>query len=291
MRKKVISIVLSLVFILSLSNAVFADNGITVKLDDKQLTFDVPPQIIDGRTMVPMRKIFEELGASVDWNAETRTITSKKGTTTISLTIGVETIAVNNSVKSLDVAPSIIDGRTLVPVRAISEAFNLDVEWESETATVVITQKKKNTEQVWGNLKNIVRKKGDKYKEYYFYIINEEKDDSLHLSYNTEDNCDIIISHEKQDSQMTVTTAILHYVDDTVHVLFTIEDELGEHTIFGNFSEETEEFIVLKSDFPVSLHEPALNLLHSNLALMDINLQMHIGISFEELGMYYNVSQ
>ena len=79
MRKKVISIVLSLVFILSLSNAVFADNGITVKLDDKQLTFDVPPQIIDGRTMVPMRKIFEELGASVDWNAETRTITSKKG--------------------------------------------------------------------------------------------------------------------------------------------------------------------------------------------------------------------
>lgn len=112
---------------------------IKVLLNDKEILFDVHPQTINDRTMVPMRAIFEELGATVDWNGETQTVSSVKGDTIISLTIDVPSIIINGEEKSLDVAPVVIDGRTLVPIRAISEALMLNVDWDETTKTVLIT--------------------------------------------------------------------------------------------------------------------------------------------------------
>lgn len=101
---------------------------------------DVPAQTIDNRTMVPLRAIFEALGAEIEWNGETRTVTSVKDDTTVSLTVGENAITVNGEVKELDVPAQIKDNRTLVPVRAISEAFGCDVAWDGETRTVTITK-------------------------------------------------------------------------------------------------------------------------------------------------------
>ena len=110
----------------------FADRnptGISVYLNGKKLSFDVQPQIINSRTMVPMRKIFEELGTVVGWNNNTqRAISVKKGDV-VSMSIGGQYITVNGEQKLLDSPPIIISGRTLVPVRAIAESFNCDVDW------------------------------------------------------------------------------------------------------------------------------------------------------------------
>jgi len=118
--------------------AASAANQITVVLDGRTLQFDVQPTIIDGRTMVPMRVIFEELGANVEWDGATRTITATSSDLVVRTTVGNRVIDVNGNRITMDVAPIIIDGRTLVPVRFVSEAFGADVEWEAGTRTVFI---------------------------------------------------------------------------------------------------------------------------------------------------------
>ena len=115
-----------------------ATEPITVVLDGEALEFDVPPAIINGRTMVPMRVIFEALGAEVAWNAETSTVTATTDTLTVQTTIGNSTISVNGANSTMDVAPVLIDGRTLVPVRFVSEALGAEVEWDATTRTVTI---------------------------------------------------------------------------------------------------------------------------------------------------------
>ena len=112
---------------------------IKVLLDGKPLTFDVPPQIINGSTMVPMRKIFEALGASVTWDAGTQTATGIKGDTVIKLTIGNTSPTVNGKVVSINQPGVILGGRTLVPLRFVGEALGVKVDWNGTTRTVIIT--------------------------------------------------------------------------------------------------------------------------------------------------------
>ena len=140
-----------LITILSSINIVSAaavDNNITVTIDGKNVDFDVPPQLINSRTMVPLRAIFEALNAVVDWNGETKTVTAQKDDTTISLTINNPTMYVNGNTITLDSPACLISDRTLVPVRAISEAFKARVYWNNETQTVSISTEVPNNESV-----------------------------------------------------------------------------------------------------------------------------------------------
>lgn len=114
----------------------FEDSGVKVKVDDTLLNFDVLPVIQNGRTLVPMRAIFEALGASVEWNGETQSITAKNKDVTIQMQIGNNTLTKNGQSSQIDVSPQLIDGRTMVPVRAISDCFNVLVDWNGYTQTV-----------------------------------------------------------------------------------------------------------------------------------------------------------
>lgn len=116
------------------------DSNISVNINGMPLSFDVVPRIINDRTMVPMRAIFEALGAEVSWDGELQTITAVRENDTIRLTINEPRIYVNKALKELDTAPIIIDDRTLVPVRAVSEALGCTVDWDGETRTVAITE-------------------------------------------------------------------------------------------------------------------------------------------------------
>lgn len=144
--KKLLSLLLAALLLVSASSSVFAENEITVNLDGRNINFDVAPQIINGRTMVPLRAIFEALGSTVNWDSSTRTVIAKKSGTTVSLTIDSSSMTVNDSLVSLDSPACIIEGRTLVPVRAVSEAFGTNVNWNANTRTVTITSAKKSTE-------------------------------------------------------------------------------------------------------------------------------------------------
>lgn len=117
------------------------EEKIKVIIDGETLKSDCPPIIINGRTLVPMRAIFEKLGASVDWNESAQSVTAVKGEREISLAIGGDIMTVDGENKTLDVPPMLYGDRTLVPVRAVSEALNCNVEWVEAENTVVITAK------------------------------------------------------------------------------------------------------------------------------------------------------
>lgn len=140
--KRLLSLVLVLTLALSFVGVVPAsaeEKVITVIVDGVAVNFDVPPQIINDRTMVPVRAIFEALGATVEWDDATKTVTATKEEAVVSLTINTNIIKVNDTEKTIDVPAMIVNDRTLVPVRAISEAFECTVEWDQETYTVTVT--------------------------------------------------------------------------------------------------------------------------------------------------------
>lgn len=110
-----------------------------VILDGRQLTFEVPPVIENGRTLVPLRAIFEAMGASVNWDNNTRTVTSVKGTTTVVLPIGSTRPTVNGQVWPLEVPAKIKNDRTLAPLRFVGEAFGGKVDWNNSTRIITIT--------------------------------------------------------------------------------------------------------------------------------------------------------
>ena len=111
----------------------------TIILDGLPLAFPVPPTIIEGRTMVPFRAIAEALGVAVLWSDENQSIQAYGPDSMAYLKIGVKTIWVNGIAKDLDVPPMLVGDRTLVPLRAFSDAFGATVGWDGETFTVSIT--------------------------------------------------------------------------------------------------------------------------------------------------------
>jgi len=123
----------------ALTATVYAEGDITVSVNGKNIEFDQPPVIDNDRTLVPMRAIFEALGAQVDWDGDARTVTSKKDDIVISLTIDSALMKVGDKEVTLDVPAKIISDRTMVPVRAISEAMECRVDWQGDTRSVIIT--------------------------------------------------------------------------------------------------------------------------------------------------------
>ena len=111
---------------------------IMVTVNKKILSFDQPPVIVNDRTLVPLRAIFEALGANVNWNAETRTVTATRGADKLSLVIDTNVIDKNGTAIEIDVPAQIIGDRTMVPVRAISESLGASVDWNANTRTVII---------------------------------------------------------------------------------------------------------------------------------------------------------
>nr|WP_162612661.1 stalk domain-containing protein [Flavonifractor sp. An135] len=121
-----------------------AAGEITVYVDGRQLSFDQPPVAMNNRTLVPLRAIFEALGAQVEWYPEKQGISAQKGDTLIVMQLGGKTFAkqVGNGEAQyieLDQPPVAINNRTLVPVRAVSESFDCDVTWDAAGNRVLIT--------------------------------------------------------------------------------------------------------------------------------------------------------
>jgi len=111
---------------------------ISVLLDNLPIRFDVQPQIIDGRALVPFRLIAQALNISVDWDNNNRTVFASDGKTRIILQIDNKIAHINDMPITLDSPPIIINGRTLIPLRFFSEAFGCQVDWIAKTRTITI---------------------------------------------------------------------------------------------------------------------------------------------------------
>lgn len=155
-KKLWISILVGLlVFPMMLQSSVKAATPISIIIDGVRLSTDQAPVMVNGRTMVPLRAIFEAFNATIKWNQKAQTVTATKDGTTIMLKIGSKTATINNKAVTLDVPGLNLKGRTMVPTRFVSEALGHAVGWNPKTQVVSITTSASNVGNA-GPVSNVV---------------------------------------------------------------------------------------------------------------------------------------
>ncbi len=140
-RKTLFIIIFLLVICFSAVGFAHASTSSEVKVmvNGKQLTFDSPPLIENGLTLVPLRAIFETLGVLVDWDETSQTVTAYTDTTKISLQIGSSIAYKSGHEITLDVPAKIVKNRTLVPLRFVSDSLGAKIDWVESISTVTVT--------------------------------------------------------------------------------------------------------------------------------------------------------
>lgn len=218
--KRIISLTLVCVILLTLSVTVLAEKKVTLKLDGKKVSCDVPPCIIDSRTLIPARAIFEELGAEVSWNEKKRIVTIDYDETEIVLPIDSTKVTVGGEKKELDVPAMIVKNRTMIPVRFVAEHFGFTVEWNADTYTVNIVPASKYT---------------------YKYIVKDAKINSL-------ENETVITIPGAADAEVTKMTLkeptrlVFDFADTRMEIAKTnisVDDDFLDSVRFGQFDRTT----------------------------------------------------
>ncbi|SHF65841.1 Copper amine oxidase N-terminal domain-containing protein [Desulforamulus putei DSM 12395] len=124
------------------TNPPAVNNTIKIFVNGRQVTADVPAFVDSAnRTQAPFRAIGEALGCQVTWVNETQKVICQKEGFKVEMTIGKKTFTVNGVNKTMDTAPLIKNNRTFIPVRALGEALNCNVNWDQANNTVYITSK------------------------------------------------------------------------------------------------------------------------------------------------------
>ncbi len=150
--KKIISLFVTFIMFISASSLVSADDiNITVKINEQTVSFDTNPLIINDRVFVPIRNVCEELGADVYWDGTRELVYVVKNDIKLCLKINSTrlikvrcknaeefTNMPTDNIVEMDVCPIIVNGRTLLPIRAVCEALGADVEWSNTDSTVNI---------------------------------------------------------------------------------------------------------------------------------------------------------
>ncbi|WP_147421237.1 copper amine oxidase N-terminal domain-containing protein [Biomaibacter acetigenes] len=114
--------------------------GIKLLIKGQKVESDVKPLVKGGTTLVPVRIIVENLGAKVDWNQDTGSIIITKNGKTIELSIGSREVKINGVVSTIDEPATILEGRTVVPLRFISESFGTKVNWNSQYQIITVNE-------------------------------------------------------------------------------------------------------------------------------------------------------
>lgn len=289
--KKIFNLAMSV--ILATTTSVMAKDEIKVKYGNDTIEFDVSPQIINDRTMVPLRAIFEAIGATVDWDNTTKTVTSEKSGTTVRITIGSPVMYVNGKFVSLDSPACVIDNRTLVPVRAISEAFNANVMWDESTKTVIITPDQDNNASsnadkslAYSNLKA------------YLLLNGIETSSGIYMVYQITGETHMVIAHNPNDSndnisftflndQMEIMLMVRKYTAS--NVIFTANIKGTKYSVVGNYT--SPQLTVLSCDYPSSdpvLIDDTVDILNTVYEAFDLLMQIKgIDVKICDFGIDY----
>ncbi len=239
-----------LVFLVSfcLSSVCFAAD-VKVQINGEIIDFKdsagntVNAQIINDRTMVPMRKIFELLGAIVDWDGENQIVTGTKGNTIITLQINnnvvTKEVSGEKETITLDVPPMIVNDRTLVPLRFIAESLDKQVGWDSDNRTAIIID--------YGYFSNELKNNHQ-----YLYDFFTKKKEYAIMSY-TQNYYDLLAPTENTTMNIKLNATVKN---NPMDVAFTItgnselaKDITTEHWNSTAFSLDfSGESVLLKSD-------------------------------------------
>lgn len=114
------------------------DTSLIVFVGGDELEFDVPPQILNGRTMLPIRQLGQNLGGAFDWNQDEQKVTFTLENQVVILRVGNETALVDGVQVTLDVPATVVEGRTLVPLRFVGESLEFKVDYLSDPGLVIL---------------------------------------------------------------------------------------------------------------------------------------------------------
>ena len=115
------------------------EDPVAVWVDNEIIEFDQPPVLLNGRTMVPLRAVFEKAGATVEWDGATSTAILTRGNYNVTVKLGEAFITKNGVPVAIDTPSTLINERTLIPVRAIAEAMDFGVTWNPVYGSVLIS--------------------------------------------------------------------------------------------------------------------------------------------------------
>ncbi|GAA0134043.1 hypothetical protein YSY43_08830 [Paenibacillus sp. YSY-4.3] len=107
-------------------------NGSVVPLEQKAV-------IVNGTVLIPLKNLFDALGATLEWDQATKKITASKGDTSVELTVDSTAARKQNKPLTLQAKPIVINGYTMVPARFAAESFDATVEWDSQSSTITVT--------------------------------------------------------------------------------------------------------------------------------------------------------
>lgn len=153
--KKIISFLAAAVLAISAIPASYAQAEPTIKVDGRMVDFrdDQAPVIMNDRLYVPLRRVLEEMGATVFWNGETRKVTVNSDNNVIVLELYIDSTEItkytftsvlhaDKETLTSDVAPVIMNDRTMLPIRIIAESIGATVDWDGTTRLTTITTRK-----------------------------------------------------------------------------------------------------------------------------------------------------
>lgn len=129
----ILTFVVALVAVLCLQSFIVSDAEAAnnkIYIDDRLVTTDVAPVVVNSRVLVPIRVVSEGLGAQVSWDNPSQTVTVKKGSVTLKMVANKTTYTKNGVNKTMDVPVKVIKNRTLVPIRVVSEDLGAGVQWD-----------------------------------------------------------------------------------------------------------------------------------------------------------------
>jgi len=135
-------LILAIILILNTCSSALADRVIKLQVNGEIVPTDVAPLIENGRTLIPARAVFEDLGAEVSWEPVTKCVTIKYKSNVIMLFVDKTISIVNTDIKELDVPAKIINDRTMIPVRFVAQELKMTVDWDDATSTVSIIGEK-----------------------------------------------------------------------------------------------------------------------------------------------------
>jgi N-acetylmuramoyl-L-alanine amidase len=222
MRKKICGAGIFLFLLLGIWSVVAqaaADPSIQLWINGNKAKPEVPPQLVNGRTLVPVYTVQEGLGAKVGWDAKSRRVTVTDGNKEVQLTIGSKTARVNGKAKTLDIAPVIIGNRTFLPFRAVGELLGAEVGWEEKTKSVMVNDPVRF--QLDGQA---ISAKAYRQGDSYFVTVKQIASASGYMV--TKQNSQVVLVKEKESK--TIPSSAYKNIDGEVAVsLSFIKDIVG----------------------------------------------------------------
>ena len=153
--KSVVLIMAMLIVSFISSDKAYAAEPIRLVVNGRDITHMSAPILDNNRTLVPVRFVAEELGGKVSWDNTNRAVSIEKDGKKIVLIVGSRMIQLDNGTRAMasDVAPKIINDRTYVPLRVISNALNIGIEWKNETRTVYVDSSRSSAMEPFFNMR------------------------------------------------------------------------------------------------------------------------------------------